>query len=72
MIAFADGPDITVDQYRFVSTNLGASWSETSLGHQGVRMGGYTRVGGANRIVEAWDKPYADAPQDRLRFRRQL
>lgn len=71
-IAFATGPDITVDQHRFVSTNLGGSWSETSLGHQGVRMGGYTLVGGSTRIVESWDKPYADAINQKVRFRRQL
>lgn len=71
-IAFADGPSITVEQHRFVSTNLGASWSETALGHQGTRMGGYTMVGGSTRIVESWDKPYADAINQKVRFRRQL
>ncbi|MBA2275289.1 MAG: hypothetical protein H0W00_01135 [Chloroflexi bacterium] len=71
IIVNGGGKSLVVDQYQFVSADLGSSWTETPLGSQGVRMGGYAKVGRQNRIVEAWDKLYADAIPEKMRFRRQ-
>lgn len=64
-------PGVNVEQFRFRSTDLGESWDEIPQGDQGFRMGALSVVSGDPKLVEAWDEPYADVVQQRLRFHRQ-
>lgn len=63
--------DAFVEEWRFRSTDGGASFTKKKVGEQGARMGAWSGSARAPRAVEAWDDWTDHEGDNHLRFHRE-
>lgn len=49
-------------EWRFLSSDRGAHWSQSHPGDDGERLGAFISIGGATRLAETWDQSYVQLP----------